>query len=221
MTEEDRFERAIEKLMADQSPRQEAAKLGDEDREMLRMAQLMRGSQQAEPRPEFVEELHSRLFPAEHRVSRRAAFFSGIGTLAAGILGGIGIDHVINSENGSGGEQAFTSTWKNDLVREGKGRWIPVAHKSEVPVGAVLPFAAGSVQGFLINDGVRIHALSRICTHMGCALTFEKNKQRFLCPCHGAEFTLKGKMAHYPVPLKNLPKIYVREQGDIVEAYGV
>jgi nitrite reductase/ring-hydroxylating ferredoxin subunit len=217
MSDIDRFERAIEKLLSDQSPREEALGLEPEELDMLRVAQLVRGTQQAPPRPEFVEELYDRLFSEPRRVSRRTAFFSGLGALAAGVLGGFGIDRAVNSSSSS---QATGGRWKFPLVHDGKGTWIAVANQSELPAGAVKAFTARSVQGFLINDGTDIYAMSRICTHMGCLLNFEKQKQKLVCPCHGAEFNLQGQMERYPSPLRDLPPVKWRKRGDVIEVYG-
>jgi cytochrome b6-f complex iron-sulfur subunit len=39
-------------------------------------------------------------------------------------------------------------------------------------------------------------ALSLICTHKGC--TVEKDGSKFVCPCHGSEYTLDGKVTQGP-----------------------
>jgi cytochrome b6-f complex iron-sulfur subunit len=30
------------------------------------------------------------------------------------------------------------------------------------------------------------------CTHMGCVLNFDEKSEKFLCPCHGSEFSITG-----------------------------
>jgi cytochrome b6-f complex iron-sulfur subunit len=39
----------------------------------------------------------------------------------------------------------------------------------------------------------RIYALDATCTHLGCQVTWDENRRRFRCPCHGSEFSPKGK----------------------------
>lgn len=216
MSPEERFERALEKVVADQSPREEVAGLGEEEQRMLRMAQLIRGSASQEPDPEFVERLHERVFPPPLRISRRTAFLSGIGTLAAGLIGGIGLDRLANGSPSK-------PKWQ-PLVSEKNGRWIPVATVAEVPDGAIKAFTAGAVQGFLINKGGNLRALSRVCTHMGCTLTFKQKEQAFVCPCHGAEFNMHGRVNYgpkgYGQPLAPLPEVQVRLNGQAVEVWG-
>src|SRR5439155_15078984 len=90
------FDRAIDRVMEDRSPLEEVDQLDTEERKMLLMAQMLRGSRGSEVRSEFVEELHEKLFPAPIRISRRSAFLGGIGTLAAGLVAGLGIDRLFN-----------------------------------------------------------------------------------------------------------------------------
>lgn len=55
------------------------------------------------------------------------------------------------------------------------------------------------------RDGTLV-ALSAVCTHLGCIVQWEKDKQDFLCPCHGGRFTSDGIVTAGPPP-KPLPKI--------------
>lgn len=50
-------------------------------------------------------------------------------------------------------------------------------------------------------------ALTAVCTHLGCIVKWEKDKQDFLCPCHGGRYTPEGKVISGPppAPLKNYP----------------
>lgn len=47
-------------------------------------------------------------------------------------------------------------------------------------------------------------ALSDICTHKGCKVTFQKAPSNLLCPCHGSVFELDGSVTKGPAtkPLK-------------------
>jgi nitrite reductase/ring-hydroxylating ferredoxin subunit len=213
------FDRAIERLLSDQSPRAEVPDLDDEERDMLRMAQLLRGSRYDAPTPEFVERLHDELAPPARRVSRRTAFLSGFGAMAAGLLGGIGIERVAT------GSSSAATPGHIPLVSAKRGSWIHVANVADVPPGAVQPFDTGALKGVLINSGGSLRAMSTICTHMGCALRFVHDGDRyFSCPCHGAEFDLSGQqrdVANYRFDLPALPPVHVRVNGERVEIFGV
>ena len=41
-------------------------------------------------------------------------------------------------------------------------------------------------------------ALSTRCTHLGCALTYDKTKNLLVCPCHSSIFDIKGKVLRSP-----------------------
>jgi nitrite reductase/ring-hydroxylating ferredoxin subunit len=215
VSEHDNLDRAIEALLSDRSPRREAASLNEEERKMLAMAQMLRGSQPRDPDPAFVERLRDNLFSPRRRVSRRTAFLTSIGTLAAGVAAGLGIDRLANSGGGS------------SVLKPTLGTWIPVAKVGEVPEGAVVPITAGAVQGFLLHRSGRYQAMSRVCTHMGCILRYSKPDGAILCPCHGAEFDLNGTMISGPggysslTELPPLPQLHVRVNGENIEVYGV
>jgi nitrite reductase/ring-hydroxylating ferredoxin subunit len=163
--------------------------------------------------PQFADRLHARLFSQKQRISRRAAFLSGLGALAAGVVAGLGLDRVV---------QTAPATPQEPLVGA-DGRWYPVASLADLPDGAIHPFTAGAVQGFLMYRNGQLRALSRICTHVGCVLRVNREEGVFACPCHGAEFDLWG---HFHNPSKHgralppLPPIRTRIQGETVEVFG-
>lgn len=216
MSDDEYLEEALDRLAHDQSPRDAATRLNDERQQMLRFAQLIRGRETLDARPEFAAELRDRL-ALHHRVSRRSALFASISALAAGALAGFAVDKAIE---GSGGKRSAPEA----LIGK-NGKWMEVASVSDVPPGSIRAFTAGSVQGFLINHAGEYRAMSRICTHMGCALAFKAREQSFACPCHGAEFDMHGRARygphHYKIALPPLPKLEVRVNGKAIEVFGV
>lgn len=60
--------------------------------------------------------------------------------------------------------------------------------------------------GFLTRDGGTLRALAITCPHLGCSYAFDDGKKHFVCPCHGSEFALDGKVLHGPAtsPLSHL-----------------
>lgn len=219
MSDLERFNDALDALIADRSPHGVLPDLDAEEQRMVRMAQLIRGSQAKGPAPEFVERVREEIAdaPRPARVSRRAAFFSGAAALAAGVLAGVGIDRSRQSQVAPG-----TASGALNPVH---GSWFQVANVADLPEGAVRAFTAGAVQGYLMNRGGNVRALSRICTHMGCALHFSGPDQTFQCPCHPVEFDMQGQYRYgptqyYPHGLPPLPEIKVRIKGDAIEVLG-
>ena len=94
--------------------------------------------------------------------------------------------------------------------------WTAVAAVTAVPAGQAVRFSAGSVEGFVINHGDRIEALSAVCTHMGCILKFNAPSSRIDCPCHGASFHLDGTPLNREY-LGSLPQINSRVRDGNVE----
>src|SRR5579872_2042795 len=46
----------------------------------------------------------------------------------------------------------------------------------------------------------KVIAFSPICTHLGCAYHWDANKAEFVCPCHGSDFAIDGKVLSGPAP---------------------
>lgn len=54
----------------------------------------------------------------------------------------------------------------------------------------------------LKRDELGFFAMSLICTHQGCLVA--QNGEAFVCPCHGSNFTLDGKVLNGPAA-RDLP----------------
>ncbi|WP_394821678.1 FAD-dependent oxidoreductase [Pendulispora albinea] len=52
-----------------------------------------------------------------------------------------------------------------------------------------------------------VHALSPVCSHLGCHVTFNNAERSWDCPCHGSRFDTSGKVLHGPAtrPLTRRP----------------
>jgi menaquinol-cytochrome c reductase iron-sulfur subunit len=44
----------------------------------------------------------------------------------------------------------------------------------------------------------KIRVLTSVCPHLGCTVPWNKEKQQFICPCHGATFTADGTRVSGP-----------------------
>ena len=74
-----------------------------------------------------------------------------------------------------------------------------------INAGRVEAFSPGDVKAipegmfFLAClEGNRFIALSRTCTHLGCALSWDEKQGKFICPCHGSTFDQKGVVLTSP-----------------------
>jgi cytochrome b6-f complex iron-sulfur subunit len=91
--------------------------------------------------------------------------------------------------------------------------------KQLLEAGPVNSFEPGTVSAFMggrfylarQQDGGFI-ALSLRCTHLGCSVSWEEKRNRFICPCHSSAFDIKGDVLnppaaraldYYPVLIEN------------------
>jgi glycine/D-amino acid oxidase-like deaminating enzyme/nitrite reductase/ring-hydroxylating ferredoxin subunit len=48
------------------------------------------------------------------------------------------------------------------------------------------------------DEGGTVHAVSAVCTHMGCLVGWNDTDRTWDCPCHGSRFELDGRVLHGP-----------------------
>ena len=86
----------------------------------------------------------------------------------------------------------------------GKNRSL-AAPKQLLEAGPVSSFERNSVSAFMggrfylarQQDGGFI-AVSLRCTHLGCAVSWEESRKRFICPCHSSAFDISGDVLNSP-----------------------
>lgn len=66
---------------------------------------------------------------------------------------------------------------------------------------------AGSPSLVLRAPGGGFVAFSAVCTHLGCIVQWQKERQQFLCPCHAGLYSVEGAViaGPPPKPLRRLP----------------
>jgi glycine/D-amino acid oxidase-like deaminating enzyme/nitrite reductase/ring-hydroxylating ferredoxin subunit len=62
---------------------------------------------------------------------------------------------------------------------------------------AILKVDGHNVAAFRDEAG-QIHAVSAVCTHMGCLVGWNETDRSWDCPCHGSRFALDGEVIHGP-----------------------
>ena len=82
--------------------------------------------------------------------------------------------------------------------------------------GTVTPFRSDRLYLVRMNDGGFL-ALSLHCTHLGCAVTWNKERGVFDCPCHASSFSLDGDVISPPAP-RALDIIPLKIEGGLVKA---
>lgn len=216
MIRRSRTRRFVEALLGDRRPPRFEA--DSEDASMLQLATSLRGARTATdlPSADFVSALERRLREELDGPPRRAAqpsrrgFLIG-GGVAAAAAAGVAVD--------LGLRHTGPDTTQADLVPKA-GSWQQVATLADLADGRPRRFSAGAVQGVLVPraDG-GVHALSAVCTHMGCLL--EARNTSLLCPCHGASFDLTGAPLDREYLTTPLPRLRSRVVEGRVEVFVV
>lgn len=98
---------------------------------------------------------------------------------------------------------------------QGAGEQKPVLlSKNEIPVGESINFNFNNIPAIVINHpGKGLLAFSRVCTHLGCLVDYNKKTDKLLCPCHAGTFSLDGHVVSGPPP-QPLPKLPLRVAGE-------
>jgi cytochrome b6-f complex iron-sulfur subunit len=104
-----------------------------------------------------------------------------------------------------------------------KERNRPTKTESIVTAGSVEKFPPATVTAIPLGqfylaclaDGSFL-ALSRTCTHLGCSVPWDREKNKFVCPCHGSTFSMSGEVLTAPAP-RPLDTYPVRIENGIVK----
>ena len=75
------------------------------------------------------------------------------------------------------------------------------------------PYVPPGRQVAIFRDAEGVHAVSTVCTHLGCVV--KPNPEGFECPCHGSRFARDGGVTKGPAP-RALPWLQVSSKGGIL-----
>jgi len=91
-----------------------------------------------------------------------------------------------------------------------------ILKKSEIPVGEAKDISLDSTPAMVINRPDKgFIVLSRVCTHLGCLVDYNKAENRIICPCHGAIFDLEGNVVSGPPP-RPLSRVPLKVEGETI-----
>jgi Rieske Fe-S protein len=172
-----------------------------------------------QPRAEFLDQLAARLSekpaegpapsPPSRGVSRRGILSRIVGAAVAGVAVGAGggVAAAYNRGKRDGALEEADETYQAPMVPPDRGAWMDTGLTlSSLKPGQALRFRVGAVEGFVVNpgNGKAVYAVSAVCTHMGCAISWLEPSTTFLCPCHGAQYNADGTVlsgiARHPLP---------------------
>lgn len=79
------------------------------------------------------------------------------------------------------------------------GGVITVGKLDDFPSGSVTLIQNGRFYLSRLTDGGLL-ALYQRCTHLGCSVPWDAAQQKFVCPCHSAEYDATGQVTAPPAP---------------------
>jgi cytochrome b6-f complex iron-sulfur subunit len=93
--------------------------------------------------------------------------------------------------------------------------YFPLLAEEDIPrVGVKKAELAFTVLGkerkarvFVVASSGGPVVFSAICSHLGCLVSYHKEKREFVCPCHGGKYDLTGRniFGPPPAPLTRFP----------------
>lgn len=150
--------------------------------------------------------------------SRRKFMIVGAGTLGACVAGITAVPalsfltHPLRTPTTSGSD-AFIPAGKLaqfqgsvpvkvDLYADKVDAWNRVV---EVKIGSA----------WVWNEGGTVKAMSTVCPHLGCAIDYEAETNKFVCPCHDSYFSREGAVETGPSP-RGMDALEVETEGGLV-----
>jgi cytochrome b6-f complex iron-sulfur subunit len=84
---------------------------------------------------------------------------------------------------------AYLAAPAEEAAAEAAVKEVTLPEADQLPVGAALMFKFGGRPAMLIHhrDGTWT-ALSAVCTHLGCTVQYEAERNRIYCACHGGVY---------------------------------
>lgn len=84
---------------------------------------------------------------------------------------------------------------------EAVAKKIAAAKVGELAPNTAKLFKFGSSPALLINTAEgQLRALSAVCTHLTCTVSYESDTNTLYCPCHNGRFDLSGNVISGPPP---------------------
>lgn len=89
---------------------------------------------------------------------------------------------------------------------------------SGLPEAGAPPRLVAQGRFWLVHSDAGLCAVYNSCTHLQCLFGWDEEKNIFVCPCHGSEFSREGKVLKGPASrdLDRFPLSLVDDRGNIV-----
>jgi cytochrome b6-f complex iron-sulfur subunit len=114
----------------------------------------------------------------------------------------------------------LAAAWAGFLVRrqflspaQGEAKPVELSLAS-LPVGGVRQITYENNPVLVMRSQEGVVAMSMVCTHLGCLVQWQEDKQEFYCPCHQGRYDRYGDVVSGPppLPLERLPVKVLQDQ---------
>jgi menaquinol-cytochrome c reductase iron-sulfur subunit len=99
------------------------------------------------------------------------------------------------------------------LAVQKKEAWIPLGPLENYPIGTptLVSFTRTTINGWektvnsygvyvVRSDETNYKVLSNMCTHLSCRVTWNEDRDIYICPCHDGHFAIDGQVVYGPPP---------------------
>ncbi len=124
----------------------------------------------------------------------------------------------------SGGLLAGTIAISAGVFRRGGAAQAPPLRvAASLPVGSSVRFTYPTAEdpaiAIRLDDGTLV-GYSSVCTHLSCAVLWNRTQGRIDCPCHNGEFDPRDGVPIAGPPPRPLPRVLLEERADGIYAVG-
>jgi len=89
---------------------------------------------------------------------------------------------------------------------------VLIGAESRIPIGEAMPMDLGSHKILVLRTDEGVMAFSRRCTDLGCLVSWNKDREQFVCPCHQGVFDKAGLNIAGPPP-RPLDRLEILKRG--------
>jgi cytochrome b6-f complex iron-sulfur subunit len=109
--------------------------------------------------------------------------------------------------------------WPPKQAAAAGGGPVNVGSTADLPVGTGQVYSVSNKPVLVVHTADAFKAVSATCTHLGCIVYWDEERQAAACPCHAAYFTINGDVISGPPPAP-LPTYQVQVIGDQIYVEG-
>ena len=92
---------------------------------------------------------------------------------------------------------------------------VLVVHAADIPLKEAKELIVSGEPIFIVHQIEGFKVFSAVCTHLGCLVRWESDKNRFYCPCHKGIFDSNGQVISGPPP-RPLDQFKVEQDKNLV-----